>query len=125
MPTIEVAALPDRLPSRQVRDLAGKIVMVVYGGAGTIPGKFFPFARVRSIAGSAVRRQCPHCDNESAIYRIELEWEALDYDEPDNIACEGCFVGIVVSGHEYIAFGADDPCPDPVEVSLGFDLSEP
>ena len=119
---IKVQGFPEGGSRERVLDLLGSVVQVCFGGDGHIPGNIFPFARVLHVTEELTARRCPYCDNDTAIYKIELEWESGARGEPGSHACEQCLMGVVVSGSQYIAFAEQAGHDGPVEVQMSYDL---
>ena len=99
-------------------------MQVCFGGDDHIPGNPFPFVRVLRVRRPPELRHCPNCDNKTAIFQVDVEWEAIVEEEPSTPACEECITGKVVIGEEYVVFGDSPHDQPPTSVSMVYDLEE-
>lgn len=121
---IRVRGVSRPLTEVEIASLVGSVVATygefTYIGGGNDPCCFGKVIRVIT-PGHNDPSKCPRCEA-ARRHAIQVEWETGKEVQDESEICEDCVVGIVESGHEFIAFGDERAPREPVQIDITYSL---
>ncbi|MFC1491868.1 hypothetical protein ACFLQ0_04700 [Nitrospinota bacterium] len=127
---VQIEGIRGYLTDEEIRSLIGGIIHVPVGGEIPPGGiswiELFRFARVMSVTPRSrwLFRRCRRCGTRPSRFKFAVEWEA-GYQSPEgDVLCEHCIDGVVIKGHEHIAFGGTEPLSTDITITANYNLTK-